>query len=188
MKHKFYSIGLIVFSMIHLQTIAQSSFQGLNYQCSSKKCKWRRSRISIDQSAFQHIDRKRYRNCTIFRDSYYHNQAQGLFTLVVGKGSPQAGTFASIDWSTANHYLQTEIDVSGGNNFGFYWYYSIIQCTLCIICCKQYGWSARTTGSYRSQGLQGIQGIQGPVGLTGATGLQGPTGAIGAVGPQGPSR
>lgn len=33
----------------------------------------------------------------------------GVFSLIIGKGDPVLGTFADIDWSTANHYLQVEV-------------------------------------------------------------------------------
>jgi hypothetical protein len=33
----------------------------------------------------------------------------GVFSLIIGKGEPVIGTFADIDWSTANHYLQVEV-------------------------------------------------------------------------------
>jgi len=33
----------------------------------------------------------------------------GVFSLIIGKGDPVLGTFAGIDWSTANHYLNVEV-------------------------------------------------------------------------------
>lgn len=33
----------------------------------------------------------------------------GVFSLIIGKGDPVLGSFAEIDWSTANHYLQVEV-------------------------------------------------------------------------------
>jgi hypothetical protein len=33
----------------------------------------------------------------------------GVFSLIIGKGDPVIGTFAVINWSTANHYLQVEV-------------------------------------------------------------------------------
>jgi len=39
----------------------------------------------------------------------------GVFSLVIGKGDPVTGTFAGIDWSTANHYLRVEVKFE--NNF-----------------------------------------------------------------------
>ncbi|MDF3026863.1 MAG: hypothetical protein K0S23_1170 [Fluviicola sp.] len=40
--------------------------------------------------------------------------ANGLATLQIGAGTPVAGTFASIDWSTGNYYIKTETDPAGG--------------------------------------------------------------------------
>ncbi len=39
----------------------------------------------------------------------------GVFSLVIGKGDPVSGTFANIDWSSFNHYLQ--VSVKFENNF-----------------------------------------------------------------------
>lgn len=33
----------------------------------------------------------------------------GVFSLIIGRGEPVLGTFAGIDWSTTNHYLQVEV-------------------------------------------------------------------------------
>jgi hypothetical protein len=33
----------------------------------------------------------------------------GVFSRIIGAGDPVLGTFAEIDWSTSNHYLQVEI-------------------------------------------------------------------------------
>lgn len=40
--------------------------------------------------------------------------ANGLATLQIGAGTPVAGTFAAIDWSTGNYYIKTETDPAGG--------------------------------------------------------------------------
>jgi hypothetical protein len=39
----------------------------------------------------------------------------GVFSLIIGKGDPVIGTFADIDWSSFNHYLQ--VSVKFENNF-----------------------------------------------------------------------
>jgi len=110
---------------------------------------------------------------------------------VIGKGTPQTATFAGIDWRTANHFLQTEIDPAGGNNF-----ISIGTTPLYSVPFALYA-ANNTAGPQGPQGLagpQGIQGIQGavgnwcyratgPIGNTGAQGAQGPAGASGASGP-----
>lgn len=38
----------------------------------------------------------------------------GLATLQIGGGTPVAGTFSAIDWSTGNYYIKTETDPAGG--------------------------------------------------------------------------
>jgi len=41
----------------------------------------------------------------------------GLFTLVIGKGEPTAGSFNFIGWTEGNKWLQIELDENGGRNF-----------------------------------------------------------------------
>jgi len=118
--------------------------------------------------------------------------AQGLFTLVIGKGTPQTATFAGIDWRTANHFLQTEIDPAGGNNF------ISIGTTPFTVYPLHYmppiirqvrrdlkAWLDRKAYKVYKEpfGPIGATGPQGPIGNTGAQGAQGPAGASGASGP-----
>ena len=41
----------------------------------------------------------------------------GLVNLIVGSGSQASSSFASIDWSVDNYYIQTELDPNGGSNY-----------------------------------------------------------------------
>ncbi len=41
----------------------------------------------------------------------------GLFSIVIGNGTPVSGTFASINWGNGTKWLKTEIDIAGGNNY-----------------------------------------------------------------------
>jgi hypothetical protein len=43
--------------------------------------------------------------------------AQGLFNLNIGQGSPATGTFSSINWATNSKFLKVEIDPNGGTNY-----------------------------------------------------------------------
>jgi hypothetical protein len=43
--------------------------------------------------------------------------AQGLFNLVIGQGSPTTGTFSTINWGTNSKFLKVELDAAGGTNY-----------------------------------------------------------------------
>ena len=43
--------------------------------------------------------------------------ANGLFTLEAGGGTPITGTFSAINWGNGSHYIKSEIDVTGGTNY-----------------------------------------------------------------------
>jgi hypothetical protein len=41
----------------------------------------------------------------------------GLFTLVIGQGTADIGSFAFVSWAVGNKWLQIELDPEGGNSF-----------------------------------------------------------------------
>ena len=43
--------------------------------------------------------------------------ANGLFTLEAGGGTPTAGTFTAINWGSGAHFIKSEIDPTGGTNY-----------------------------------------------------------------------
>jgi uncharacterized protein (TIGR02145 family) len=43
--------------------------------------------------------------------------AQGLINLFAGQGAAVTGSFAGINWGNKSKFLQTEIDIAGGNNY-----------------------------------------------------------------------
>jgi hypothetical protein len=43
--------------------------------------------------------------------------ANGLFTLEAGGGTPTTGTFVAINWGNGSHYIKSEIDITGGTNY-----------------------------------------------------------------------
>ncbi len=101
----------------------------------------------------------------------------GLFTVVIGNGTPVFGSFASINWATGNKYLEVDFDPAGGTNYG-----SMGVTQLWSVPYALYAGN----GTPGAQGPTGQQGIQGPQGATGPAGANGATG-IGSTGPQGPA-
>lgn len=43
--------------------------------------------------------------------------ANGLVTLAIGSGTPQVGTFSTIDWYDGPYYIKTEADPTGGTTY-----------------------------------------------------------------------
>lgn len=43
--------------------------------------------------------------------------AQGLFNLVIGQGTPTLGVFASLNWKSNFKFLKVEMDAAGGTNY-----------------------------------------------------------------------
>ena len=100
----------------------------------------------------------------------------GLFTLVIGQGTPITNTFPAIQWGAGYKYVKVEADIGSGYiDMGTMQLWSV-----------PYALYAGNSGS----GVTGPTGPTGPAGLQGTNGIAGPTGPSGAdgtPGPQGPT-
>lgn len=111
---------------------------------------------------------------TITTDQY------GVFSLVIGSGTPVQGTFNTVNWGSGNKYLQVEMDPKGGNNYVDMGTSQLMSVPYALFA------AAGNTGPTGPQGPIGNTGATGPQGVVGATGPQGPIGNTGATGPIGP--
>ncbi len=84
----------------------------------------------------------------------------GLFTVKIGMGSPQSGTFSGINWSAGNQYARIEIDPTGGNN-----YINLGDSQLLSVPFALYSETSGTPGP------AGPPGPTGPIGPTGNDGI-----------------
>jgi hypothetical protein len=103
----------------------------------------------------------------------------GLFSFGIGTGSVITGTFAGIDWSTGNKFLQIELDPAGATS-----YIDMGTQELLSVPFALYAANGGITGP---AGPAGATGPAGPAGATGPAGPAGPAGADGADGPMGPT-
>jgi hypothetical protein len=120
--------------------------------------------------------------------------SHGIANLVIGFGTPETGTFSTIEWGASTFFAEVQLDVNGGSNF-----ISMGTQQMMSVPYALYAQTAATSldgppGPQGPQGIQGIQGDTGPQGETGPAGPQGPqgiqgipgsTGPAGATGPQG---
>lgn len=91
----------------------------------------------------------------------------GLFSIAIGDGTPTLGSFGDIAWGSNSHFIQTELDATGGTN-----YLDMGTSQLLSVPYAKYADSS---------------GVSGPTGPTGPTGPAGPAGVGGADGPAGPT-
>jgi hypothetical protein len=54
---------------------------------------------------------------TVYAETHTTTNANGLFALEAGGGTPTTGTFSAINWGNGSHYIKSEIDVTGGTNY-----------------------------------------------------------------------
>ncbi|WP_165372221.1 collagen-like triple helix repeat-containing protein, partial [Emticicia agri] len=98
--------------------------------------------------------------------------ANGIFSLILGQGTAQSGTFGSINWASGSKFLRDEIDTGNG-------YVTLGTMQMMSV---PYALYAATSGT---PGVTGATGATGPTGATGSQGAVGSTGARGATGPTG---
>ncbi|TND01477.1 MAG: sasP-2, partial [Bacteroidetes bacterium] len=131
----------------------------------------------------------------------------GLYTVQLGRGTPVSGTFPAISWGTSSHFLEVEMDPTGGTSYTAagaselisvpYALYSNISGNGNGIHCWDLNGDGindpaediNSDGSWNTLDCQGTgsPGPIGPTGPAGTNGATGPTGANGAVGPTGPA-
>lgn len=173
-----------------LGVAAQSSLAGINYQAVARNTdgtvlaeKNIRVRLSvIGGSATGDVQ---------YREAHeLLTNKLGLFTLRIGQGQVDQGTFAAIPWQDANQYLKVEVALDGGM-FADLGTTQLMSVPFALYAASG-GGTPGATGPQGPAGLQGPAGPQGPKGEKGdpngppgPQGEQGEKGDVGAQGPQG---
>ncbi len=124
---------------------SQTAPQGFNYQAVARDNAGNlyanqniRLRLSIQQNGNnQYIETH---NAT--------TNAFGLFSLVVGQGSPTFGTFQNMAWNTGSKAILTEIDPLGNGNF--------VNVGTTILQSVPYALYAQNSGNNTANGIQGM--------------------------------
>ncbi|GGG81607.1 hypothetical protein GCM10007415_12860 [Parapedobacter pyrenivorans] len=173
-----------------LGVAAQSSLDGINYQAVARNTdgtvlaeKNIRVRLSvIGGSATGDVQ---------YREAHeLLTNKLGLFTLRIGQGQVDQGTFAAIPWQDTNQYLKVEVALDGGM-FADLGTTQLMSVPFALYAASG-GGTPGATGPQGPAGLQGPVGPQGPKGEKGdpngppgPQGEQGEKGDVGAQGPQG---
>jgi hypothetical protein len=180
-----YSFLLLVFCIYGISATAQTGLQGINYQAVARHPAGGVLANQAISVRFSVLGGSATGSVQYAETQTTTTTSLGLFTLVIGKGTPVTGTFATVPWNQGNQYLKIEIDATGGSNYVAFGTVPFASVPYALFSANG------SPGPQGPQGLQGIQGIQGntgaqgPVGNTGLQGLQGPIGTTGAQGPQG---
>jgi hypothetical protein len=133
----------------------------------------------------------------------------GLFSIAIGTGTPISGNLSSVNWSTNEYYIKSEIDVSGippYTNYTIKGSQQLMSVPYAFYANQSGGGKALLNGTTDPQSNIGTPSdfyintsnntLFGPktatgwpaigVSLIGPQGIQGATGAIGAIGATGP--
>jgi hypothetical protein len=215
MKNKFNILLFSIFILIGKITFAQAP-EGINYQAVLRN----NSTGAVIPNSTVNVRMKiisgTATGTVIYQETHSNlTTNQGLVNLVIGKGTPNIGTFASIPWSTGgNFFVNTAIQVGGVGNFVDYGTQQLMSVPYALYAKFagnqlnqwRYGNTSPAAGlgnlgdfyldlvtgnvhyknSTTTWQLTGnIKGPQGIQGLTGATGAQGPIGLTGPAGATG---
>jgi hypothetical protein len=105
-----------------------------------------------------------------------NTNAFGLFTSVIGQGTPVVGNFSSISWGTSSYWLNVQIKTTSSST-----YTDMGASQLWSVPYALYS-NISGNGPSGATGATGPSGVNGTTGATGAAGTNGATGATGANG------
>ena len=112
MVRKLYLAFLLVVFSEHL-TGAQTVPQGINYQAVARDDNGAELLNQTIDVRFS-VRQTTATGTVVYEETHATSTNQyGLFSLVIGQGSAQVGTFSSIDWGSDAHFLQVEVDPDG---------------------------------------------------------------------------
>jgi outer membrane protein OmpA-like peptidoglycan-associated protein len=95
----------------------QTGLQGINYQAVARNASGTAIALQAIQVKFSILSGSPTGTPLYVEKYNTTTTAQGLFTLVIGGGTPETGSFNSIPWSSGNQYLKVEIDTKGDNSY-----------------------------------------------------------------------
>ncbi|PHN04716.1 tail fiber domain-containing protein [Flavilitoribacter nigricans] len=113
MKAKIFTkvLLLFVFALSCVQLFAQPA-TGINYQAVARNS----SGNPISEQAIQvRLSILNGASAQVYEEEHAVNTSStGLFTLIIGDGTPNTGDFNNINWSGEGHQLQVEINIGSG--------------------------------------------------------------------------
>ncbi|MRG44260.1 OmpA family protein [Chitinophaga sp. SYP-B3965] len=185
---------LAIGSSIHVMAQQQAGLQGINYQAIARNSKGSLLSSQTVNVRFSILSGSPNGAAVYTEKHTTTTTSLGLFTLSIGKGTPEQGTFAAIPWSDGNHYLKVDIDAQNNGNFVSIGTSPFLSVPYALYAANNAVGPKGDVGAAGPQGIQGPVGSTGPQGLVGLQGVPGPqglqgiqggTGPQGLVGPQG---
>lgn len=157
-------------SLFCLSVSAQSGLTGFNYQAVVRNTDGSVLANQTVNLRFSLLKGSASGPATYVETRQLGTNAMGLFTHIIGRGTPVSGTFSAIDFAAADLYLKVGIDLEGGSNFQPLGTTELVAVPYAL---------------YAANGVPGPMGPQGIPGIQGAKGDKGDKGDMGAVGPKG---
>jgi outer membrane protein OmpA-like peptidoglycan-associated protein len=95
----------------------QTGLNGINYQAVARDPKGGALQYQAIQVRFSILSGGPDGNPVYIETQSATTSNQGLFSLIIGAGQPQLGSFSNIPWSAANQFLKVELDKNGEDEF-----------------------------------------------------------------------
>lgn len=181
-------ILLLIAVAISFTANAQTVPQGINYQAVARQANGTlitntpiTVRLSIISDVPNNVVQYQETHTGITTNQF------GLFTLVIGGGTPSGGllnNFSAITWGSIAPFLKIEVNAGTGfEDMGTVQFWSVPYALYAAN--GGGGGAAGPTGPTGAAGPAGIAGSTGPAGPQGPAGLPGPSGQPGSIGPGG---
>lgn len=118
MKQKIYLILIITLAYMHMSTFAFAQTpQTFPYQAVARDINGNLVSNQTISLRFSVIDGSMIGPYMLQETHTVTTNNLGLFTVNIGQGTINGGTFSSINWASGLKYLKVEMDIAGGTNF-----------------------------------------------------------------------
>lgn len=171
-------------ALFMVSVLAAQTPQGLNYQAVA-----RNAGGAVLPNTFINLKFTIQDGITLGQPDYIETDTAttnqfGLFTVIIGNGTPVTGTFGGVLWATGNKYLNVQLDPAGGSNFTDMGTAPLVSVPYALYAAHAGNGLPGATGTTGVTGPSGI-GATGPTGTPGTNGTDGAPGSTGITGPSG---
>ena len=112
MKKLYFTLALIIYSLIYAQVPQGFSYQTIAFDASGAPIN--NGSVSLKISI---LDNSATGTVLYSETHAKTTNAKGLVNLNIGQGTPVSGTFSGIDWGTNPKFIKVELDPTGGTNY-----------------------------------------------------------------------
>ena len=110
------SLILLAFGLVSCFALAQAP-QAISYQAAARDLAGNAIADQLVSVRFR-VHQSTANGTVVYGETHTTTTSpHGLFTLSLGLGAPESGTFSSINWASGPYFLEVALDTVGGSNY-----------------------------------------------------------------------